>query len=250
MLCFFNCLFPAVSAAGCSLLKQGKAAEVSYVYDGDTLKLADGRKIRLIGINTPEMGRDGQSDEPGAVVAKQRLKTILKASDNRIFLKTGKELQDRYKRILAHPYNTQGRNITEILLREGLGYAIQIPPNLSNLECYRMAEQSARAGRQGLWEQGWTALDVNRMGGHEEGFYHIQGEVERIGKSRRSLWVELKQGPTIRIDWSDWHLFKDWDPDELVGKRLEARGWIYRRKGQQRMQVRHPAAVRRLDSGA
>ncbi len=86
------------------------------------------------------------------------------------------------------------------------------------------------------------------MSGREEGFYHIQGEIERVGKSRRSLWLNLKQGPSVRIDWSDWDLFKPWRVDELQGKRLEVRGWVYRRKGQQRMQVRHPASVEWLES--
>jgi micrococcal nuclease len=33
-----------------------------YVSDGDTLVLSDGRRLRLIGINTPERGRDGKPD--------------------------------------------------------------------------------------------------------------------------------------------------------------------------------------------
>ncbi len=244
LLSFF---YTSISAAVCSVLKQGTPVEVVFAYDGDTLQLADGRKVRLIGINTPEIGRQGQPDESGSVAAKQRLTAILRASNNQIFLKAGTELQDRYKRYLAHPYNTQGRNITEMLLSEGLGYAVQIPPNLSGLECYREAEQSARARRLGVWKRSIHALDVNDMNGQEEGFFHIQGEVGRIGKSRRSLWLNLKSGPSLRIDWSDWHLFSKWRMDELEGRRLAVRGWVYHRNGQQRMQVQHPASVEWLD---
>lgn len=221
--------------------------KVSYIYDGDTFKLADGRKIRLVGINTPELGHDDRADEPGAEMARQQLKAILSASQNQVRLKLGREQQDRYKRYLAHPYNLAGKNITELLLQEGAGYAITIPPNQQNLACYQEAETSARAAGLGVWKNGPSVRDASKMDAQVEGFYLIRGQIERIGKSRRALWLNLRQGPAIRIDWTDWDNFKGWNPDDFPGRRLEARGWIYLHKGQQRMQVRHPAAIQWLD---
>ena len=237
----------AASATTCGDSSQAVAASVDYVFDGDTLKLTDGSVIRLIGINTPEIGHDGDPDEPGAHAARQRLLAILQAGGNRVFLNIGKESKDRYQRLLAHLYTPEGRNISAMLLREGMGYAIQIPPNLGNLECYEQAEQAARKARKGLWGLSGNILSADHMSGREEGFYLIRGKVERVGKSKRSLWLNLKQGPAIRIDWSDWQYFEGWNPDDLEGRDLEVRGWIYRRKGQQRLKVRHPAAIHWLD---
>ena len=41
----------------CAPLKHSEQVTVRYVSDGDTLILSDNRKIRLIGINTPEVAR-------------------------------------------------------------------------------------------------------------------------------------------------------------------------------------------------
>ncbi len=241
-------LLPLISTADCRLFEQLQPAEVSHVYDGDTLGLTDGRIIRLIGVNTPEMGQDNGPDEPGAISAKRRLSAILQTSGNGIFLFPGEEREDRYRRVLAHVHDARGRNITEILLREGLGSAIYIPPNLANLECYQEAERIARQNRRGLWKKGEYVLDASRMSGHETGFHHIQGEIIKISRSRRSLWFNFRKGPALRIDWSDWMHFKHWKPEDLLGRRLEVRGWIYQRKGQQRIQVRHPAALKWIDA--
>ena len=43
---------------------------IRSVTDGDTLVLNDGRKVRLLGINTPELGFGGEASEPYAVDAK------------------------------------------------------------------------------------------------------------------------------------------------------------------------------------
>ncbi|MHB8822818.1 MAG: thermonuclease family protein, partial [Pseudomonadaceae bacterium] len=43
---------------------------VAQVIDGDTLRLTDGRSVRLIGLNTPELGRKGRAAEPLADAAR------------------------------------------------------------------------------------------------------------------------------------------------------------------------------------
>ena len=61
--CFtFECLW----ARDCQTQTIEQSAEVEYVYDGDSLLLKDGRRIRIIGIDTPELGRNGIASEPYA----------------------------------------------------------------------------------------------------------------------------------------------------------------------------------------
>jgi endonuclease YncB( thermonuclease family) len=230
----------------CEPYTAGRLLEVEHVYDGDTLKLADGRKIRLIGINTPEVGYDGEKDEPGAKAALKGLASLVRAAGQHVFLRVGTQQTDRYGRQLAHLYDQDGKNITELLLRAGLGYGITIPPNLGNMTCYQAAEAQARVSRRGLWGTGSVPLDADRLSGREEGFHLIRGRVGSTTKSRRSLWLNLEEGPALRIDWRDWRAFTDLDADALSGRALEVRGWLYRRKGQQQMQVRHPSAIQWL----
>ena len=65
----------------CPALGGLSTVQVRQVIDGDTLRLQDGRSVRLIGINAPEIGRKGQSDEPYAVAARRRLQALVDDSD-------------------------------------------------------------------------------------------------------------------------------------------------------------------------
>lgn len=238
-------IFPSpLPAADCTAPLDAEAAEVRRVIDGDTLQLRDGRHIRLIGLDTPEIGHDGAPDMPGAQAAKAALQRLVRQGGERIYLQPGRESRDRYRRWLAHLYSADGKSLTQALLREGLGRQIAIPPNLSNLECYRDAEAEARAGRRGLWK---TALrEASDLRGDERGFHLLRGRIVHVGRSRSALWLDLDGGLAIRITWRDWAAFDLAKPESLQGRRLEFRGWLYVKNGEQRVRVRHPSAIRWL----
>src|SRR3989338_6623699 len=69
---FVSALMVLPAQAFCPLQPDLSEVRVRQVVDGDTLKLADGRSVRLIGLNTPELGRKGRSAEPGAQAAQRR----------------------------------------------------------------------------------------------------------------------------------------------------------------------------------
>lgn len=68
--------------------------EVARVVDGDTVRLRDGRSVRLIGINAPELAHNGRTTEPFAEAAKQRLQALVSASDGRLALQPGRQARD------------------------------------------------------------------------------------------------------------------------------------------------------------
>ena len=80
----------ALAGPGCSSGQFDETSKIRYIYDGDTLRLNDGRKIRLIGINTPELAHDGKPAEAFAFEAKNTLKSLFK-NDKSIALVYGKE---------------------------------------------------------------------------------------------------------------------------------------------------------------
>ena len=55
-------------------------AIVTYVYDGDTVKLSDGRSLRIVGIDTPEIGRNDRPSQPYAEAARRMLRELLEPS--------------------------------------------------------------------------------------------------------------------------------------------------------------------------
>ncbi len=236
---------PSLAVAACDRWTQGDLYSVKRVSDGDTLLLSSGEKVRLIGINTPELARKQRSDERFARDAKSKLKALIAASDSKIYLQYGNEAQDRYQRLLAHIYDKNGKNIIEQLLTEGFGYAIVFPPNLQNFDCYQQAERAARENRKGIWRNRQSLLSTE-LPYDAGGFYLLQGVIKRVGKSERSLWLNLEGDIALRIDWLDLRWFPDLQVGELEGQKVEARGWIYRRKGERRIRLRHQSAIRIL----
>ena len=236
---------PKIQAA-CATFTDGELYRVAWVYDGDTLKLADGRKIRLIGINTPEISHNDTSDEPFARLAQVRLRSLLSASGDSVRIKSGNQKQDHYGRQLAHVYDRHGRSLVVQLLQQGLGFSITIPPNLRHRKCYRAAEQSARKKRVGLWDKDPVTKAADLRPGMQ-GFRLINGTVQRVHKGRGAVWLTLEIDHGLRADKKDMANFPALNISNILGRQLEVRGWITLRKGRMRMRVHHPDAIHWLD---
>ncbi|MFO7645086.1 MAG: thermonuclease family protein, partial [Desulfosarcina sp.] len=177
---------PGVAADACRPAQIDEQVAVRYVHDGDTVHLDDGRKLRIIGINTPERARDDQPAEPHADVARRQLQAYVAGHWSLVY---DRERRDRYGRLLAHVFDQQGHSITRRLLESGAGQLLVIPPNLKFVDCYRRAQQTARQKARGLWAlPGYRALSVSELkAGHASGYRLVQGRLSRIGESRSSL---------------------------------------------------------------
>lgn len=237
-----------LSANNCSVKQFHETAQVAHVYDGDTVKLVDGRKIRLIGINTPERGRDNQQDDPFYLEAKIQLKEIIRKNNNQIKIAYGKDKYDRYKRLLAHIFTSDDKNITATLIKKGMGFTIAVPPNIHLLNCYQDAEADAQKNKRGIWNHQFSrAINTTSLNKSARGFHLVKGTVDRIGESRSSFWLNLnsKSGVNfaLRILKKDISYFNQLHPKNLIKHQLTARGWIYEVKGEQRMTVHHPASL-------
>lgn len=219
---------------------------VNYVYDGDTVKLQDGRRLRFIGINTPEIDHDGGDSEPFSREARERLERMI--GERPIHLRYGKELHDRYGRLLAHPYLADGRSINVALLQEGLATTLVVPPNTWNYACYQSVERSAQEKKMGIWSLArYRPVRVGDLSRDEPGYRLVDGVIEAVFESRNSIWLELVGPMALRIPRKDLPYFSTWNLDQLVGRRIVARGWPHLRKGKWRMSVRHPSALQIAD---
>jgi micrococcal nuclease len=237
-------LAAASNAQACEAERVDDRARVAEVYDGDTVLLSDGRKLRLIGLNAPELGHDGEPDQPYAKQATRALRELLARRDGRVSLRYGAERRDHYDRWLAHLYLPDGRSVTATLLRAGLATHLTVPPNVYALECYRRAEAQAIAADIGLWRlPQYRIIAATELKDDAEGFHRVRGRIVRIGYSRSAVWLNLDGGVALRIERSDTSHFSTDDFSAFEGKEVVARGWIYRRNGELRMQIRHPAEL-------
>lgn len=231
--------------AHCPPSRIDSRVSVDYVYDGDTVRLKSGDKVRLIGINTPEMARDERPAEALASEARRALIKLLEQHHYRIGLRYGQQQRDRYGRLLAHAYTPQGESISAYLLDKGLASLIAIPPNVDGLSCYAEAEKAARSEHRGLWGLP-SIIDSQNLPDHERGFKVVRGKVLRIGEGSHNLWLNLAGGLALRISKKDLHWFGQQPPRSFTGKTVLARGWVYEHHGEQRMQIHHPYALELL----
>ena len=241
------------SLAACPAPSQSlHTVEVSRVVDGDTLRLADGSSVRLIGLNAPELGRDGRPTEAFAEAARRRLEALVAASDGRVMVQPGREAKDRYGRTLANVFDSRGLNLEERLLAEGLGYQVAIGPNDRLLVCQQAAERVARASGLGLWRKAPVRTPAQLKAA---GFTLVRSRVRRLEHNRGGLWIELDGPLVLRIE-PKW--IAQFDPaalEALVGRQVEVRGWVVDRarhaahkSGQARwlLAVSHPAMLQAL----
>ena len=213
----------AQAQGGCPAPTTLARVEVQRVVDGDTVRLKDGRSVRMIGLNAPETGKKGRPDEPYAVAARQRLQALVDASDGRVGLVPGRESKDRYGRTLAHLYGADGENLEAQLLADGLGFHVGVAPNTDLVACQQAAENSARDGRLGLWRQS-PVQNVAQL--KQSGFALVSGQVSKIERNRGGIWIEVQGAVVLRIAPD---LAKQFDTavlSGLQGKTIEARGWV------------------------
>ncbi|MGH8388516.1 MAG: thermonuclease family protein [Pseudomonas sp.] len=235
---FMSAIWLSGAQAFCPTPGDLSSVVVQRVVDGDTLRLSDGRSVRMIGLNTPELGKKGRSDEPFAVAARKRLEALVSASDGRVGLQPGKESKDRYGRTLAHVFGADGTNLEAQMLAEGLGFLVAIPPNVDLISCQQAAELSARKAGLGVWRQS-PVLKADQISA--SGFAVLSGRVSKVQRNRGGVWIELQDSVVLRVAPNLLGRFDVASLEVLKGKQIEARGWVLdrsRRGGLKDGQVR------------
>jgi micrococcal nuclease len=122
-------------------------ARVDRVTDGDTLWLTGIGKVRLIGIDTPEVyGETECYGHEASAFAKRLL-----PPGRRVRYEMGVEKRDRYGRALAYVWLDDGRFLNRVLVEQGYATPLTIPPNVEFAELFVRAARRARRAGRGLW---------------------------------------------------------------------------------------------------
>jgi endonuclease YncB( thermonuclease family) len=232
-----------VSAAdGCGPPAEAGLVKVRYTHDGDTLTLHDDTRVRLIGINTPELAGNGKAAQPLAIRARDQLRQLLFRHGNQVKLLYGKQRRDQHGRSLAYLWLPDGTNVVDELLRAGLGWLVAIPPDTRFIGCHREAEAEARRAIRGVWkEDALKARDSASLDLRSKGFELVRGRITRVNHGGGATWVNLEGRFAIRIPDEDLKNFTAPPSQEWIGRTLEVRGWIYQTRGELRVNVGHPA---------
>lgn len=217
---------------------------IEKVFDGDTVQLADGRKVRLLGINTPEIGHRSRPGEPGGEAAKAWLsKTLL---NRKVRLVTDAETTDKYQRTLAHVFTERNEHINLELVKNGLAAVDIHPPNLLFADELAAAQEAAEQDGRGLWgREEYEPLPADELteDGHA-GWLRLTGELKTIRNSRKYVYLEFSNLFQAKIEKRWLRLFPNLN--NLTGKELEVRGWLNKNRGGWTMIIRHPSALKIL----
>lgn len=160
-------------------LDQVNLFKVRRVIDGDTIEIEDGRKVRYIGIDTPEsttilecFGKEANAKNSELVLGQEvRLEKDISETD-------------KYGRLLRYVY-VNNIFINELLIEEGYANFSSYPPDIKYQNIFLESEREAMENGRGLWgstcsNEQKTGEDPCRIKGNisssGEKIYHIQGQ--------------------------------------------------------------------------
>ncbi len=241
----------SASTSHCAAQHIDREARIAYVYDGDTVRLSGGDKVRLLGINAPEVAHHNHKPptpaEPYASAARKYLRTRLPRG-HKVELQFDEQKKDRYGRLLAHLFLPNGDNLQAELLRHGLARQLTLPPNTALADCYRQSERQARCQSRGLWHNHAATLRPDELGQlvpgrNNYGFRVIEGELRAVERNRHGIWLKLDHDLTIGIRPPEREWFDEDDIIAMQGQRIEVRGWLNHGKRGWYMRIRHPLAL-------
>lgn len=121
---------------------------VTTVIDGDTIRLADGRRVRYIGIDSPEM--DSPSDAARQIANRAKAFNTELVDAKEVRLEFDVEKKDRYGRTLAYVW-VAGKLANAELVNAGLARAHTYGANRKHADKLTNLEQTAKTARKGIW---------------------------------------------------------------------------------------------------
>lgn len=127
---------------------------VTRIVDGDTIELADGRKVRYIGVDTPEKKTNFTTKECFSEQASAANKEFVLGKT--VTLEKDVSETDRYDRLLRFVY-VDGELVQEKLIKGGFAEAKKYKPDVSKSVLFEQWEQDARKQKVGMWGEACAA---------------------------------------------------------------------------------------------
>lgn len=251
---------PGLSASAAqTTLEIVERAQVVEVIDGDTLRLDDGRAVRLVGIQAPKLplGRAGFEAWPLAEAAKAALSEL--TLGRQVGLGYGGRRIDRHDRALAQVYlldraGEAGLWVQGALLEAGMARVYTFADNRSLIAEMMARERRAREARRGIWADRFYALRApERLARHVGSFQLVEGRVLEAAKVKGRIYLNFgedwKTDFTVTLAPAVRRLFESEgiDPLGYGGRRVRVRGWIKSFNGPM-IEVSHPEQIEAIGS--
>jgi micrococcal nuclease len=126
-----------------------EVVRVKRVVDGDTLLLTNRERVRLIGVDTPETKHPQKPVQRFGKEAYWFTKRMVEGEE--VCLEFDWQKRDKYGRLLAYVFLTDGTFLNAEIIKQGYGFAYTRFP-FKYLAEFRQYEREARENRKGLWK--------------------------------------------------------------------------------------------------
>ena len=216
--------------------------QVKRVYDGDTIILKNGDRVRLLGINTPEIESHYRNGEQGGQTAKQWLKD--KLQQGVVYLEYDQQKKDKYDRSLAHLFLENGEHLNKTIVQAGLATLSIIPPNLRYVDELKKAEVLALEQGLGIWQmESYQPVSIENLSAENKnsGWQRFLATATKIRSTRKYIRLRLSDNVDIRIPKDNLEWFPELE--SYLNRPLEIRGWASRTKDRYSILIRHPSSI-------
>jgi endonuclease YncB( thermonuclease family) len=220
-------------AAAFAALEIAETEAVVEIVDGDTLVLADGRQVRLVGLQAPKLplGRPGFKAWPLAEDAKAVLGEL--TLGRAVTLGYGGRRGDRHGRALAHLFDATGLWIQGALIDRGMARVYSFSDNRALVPEMLAREAAARAAGRGIWAlHAYAVRDAAAVPARLSGFELVQGRVAETATVRKRTYLNFgadwRSDFTVSLAPKARKLFEaeGIDPLSYRGKLVRVRGWL------------------------
>ncbi len=223
---------------------------VTVVYDGDTIGVrfenGQSKKVRLIGIDAPEM--DAVNDEARfrALMAK-RFAFFYLYREN-IELSYDWELEDTYGRLLAYVWTESEGLFNKFILEQGFASVLlRFPFRVDFRKEFMEAETDARSQGKGLWHEGpYPSIELKRW---KETLGTIVTVILTCAHSEQQgkFYFLYDSGGEFSVLIPQESLFLFPDAKKYKGKTLSITGFLEEFKGKPQILVFLPFQIRMVD---
>lgn len=166
---------------------------VKVVFDGDTVLLTTGERLRIRGIDAPEVRHGQQPGQFYGSESKALLQQLVRGQQ--LVLKRKELTQDRYGRIIGTPFLSDGRNLSLLLVEQGAAFVYPHggAEDRAIAQALLTAQRTAIKQGQGFWPT-ILALPV------AEHTYLGTISSQRFHRTTCSLGRKVKKRNQVRFD--------------------------------------------------
>ena len=240
-------VFPATGSS--AELEPGGPARVVEVIDGDTVVLASGEQVRLVGIQAPKLalGRPNFEPWPLAQEANEALEALL--LNRGVVLSYGGRRIDRHGRLLAHLDTEQGAWVQGAMLEAGLARVYSFRDNRARVAEMLELERAAREAGRGIWaDPFYRVLEPEETEEYVGSFRIVEGRVLSAaivkGRGYLNFGADWRSDFTVSIAGKDLRLFEaeGIEITSFEGRVIRARGWLKSFNGPM-IEATHPEQI-------